>query len=461
VIFYHPIHLKTFSEADTLPLPMSLKHGKAKSRLAPLRALTELGQHAHPKPKTASTTLTFGDVPEFQQMREQVLQNADLSDYPTEKLENFYTYLRQYSLQKALEQSYDDAQSARDLSDRVLSEINSRSETAVNSSDLVDLAEREKSEFEERWGRELEECDAESRMRRQQLEERQSDERGKFENVWMVDMPRRYRKPSPQLLQLRKIEKSLAVSGNFQKAKKVHLEVEQLAQIEMANAQELLIRDYETAQRKLAQKQRQEAELFERTRLHLRSILIARYDAEKVAIDHRELVVQVRAQNPRKAKNSLVAPNPPTAYQARSRTGQEDVLLPPLRAPNDPGMVEEQNRRRKEEERRKLALQKKHAEEVLQKYTLDAEDGVLKQGLAAEARPLRGNRRRMLRVTEGGGIRVVDHLGGEVEASDAGEPSSEPSGEPSGESNGEPSSEPSGDAPLGRICHSFIDVQSA
>jgi hypothetical protein len=238
-------------------------------------------------------------------------------------------------------------------------------------------------------------------------------------------MPRKYRKPSPQLLQLHKIEKSLAVSGNFQKAKKVHLEVEQLAHIEMANAQDLLIRDYENAHRVLSEKHRQDIELFEKTRLHERSILLARYDSEKVAIDNREFVVQVRSQNPRKAKSSITTLNPPTAYQARRRMGAEDVLLPPLCPPNDPGMVEEQNRRRRDEERRKLALQKKHAEDVLLKYTIDADDGAAKQALATDSGAVLRNRGRMLSVTEGGGIRVVDQIGGEIERSTSDEPSAE------------------------------------
>jgi hypothetical protein len=355
-------------------------------------------------------------------MREQILEDPDLSNYPTEKLEAFYTFLREYSLQKALEQSYDDAQFGRDLSDHVLSEINNRSGATVTSSELFDLAEREKSEFEERWSRELQDHDEQTRIRREHLEARQSDERSKFETLWRLDMPRKYRKPSPQLLQLRKIEKSLAVSGNFQKAKKIHLEVEQLAHIEMANAQDLLIRDYENAQRHLAEKHQQDLELFDMTRLHERSISLARYDSEKVAIDHREFVVQVRSQNPRKAKSSFATCNPPTAYQARRRTGAEDVLLPPLRPPNDPEMVEEQNRRRREEEQRKLALQRKHAEDVLLKYTIDPDDGAAKQALAADSMHGRRNRGRMLRVTEGGGIRVVDQIGSENEGSNSGDP---------------------------------------
>jgi hypothetical protein len=241
------------------------------SHLAPLRTLTGLGQHSTFKPKTAPlSTLTFGENPEFQQMREQLLQNPDLSSYHTEKLEEFYTYLRQYSIQKALEQQYDDAQSARELSDSVLAAINDRAPPPDEGPDLANLAEEEKNQFEGRWNRQLQEHDEESKVKREQLDARHVEERAKFENLWMVEMPRRYRKPSPQLLQLRKIEKSLAVSGNFQKAKKVHCEVEQLAQMR------ILIHDDEVAHKKLMQKQQQEIELFETTRLHERSLLLAK-----------------------------------------------------------------------------------------------------------------------------------------------------------------------------------------
>lgn len=108
-----------------------------------------------------------------------------------------------------------------------------------------------------------------------------------------------------------------------------------------------------------------------------------------MAINHRELVVQVRTQNPRKTKNALTTANPPVAYQAKSRTGAEDVLLPPLRPPNDPEMMEEQNKRKRDQERRKLAMQKKNAEDVLLKYSVDPQK-------VSERR----EGRRLLKVTE-------------------------------------------------------------
>jgi hypothetical protein len=397
------------------------------SRLAPFRTLPF-------KPKTAPpSTLTFSENSEFQQMHAQLLQNRDFSSHPTEKLEEFYTYLRQYSLQKALEQQYDDAQLARELSDSVLSAINDRIPPPEEGPNLANLAEAEKNQFEGRWNRQLQEYDDESQLRREQLDVRQTEERQKFENLWMEEMPRRYRKPSTQLLQLRKIEKSLAVSGSFEKAKKVHSDVEQLAQIEMTNAQAILIHDYEIAQKKLRQKQEQEMELFETTRLHERSLLLAKYDSEKVAIEHRELVVQVRTQNPRKIKNNLATGNPPFAYKAKSRTGTEDVLLPPLRPPNDPEMMEEQKNWKRDQERRKLGMQKKNAEVVLLKYSVDPEK-------VLERKERR--RRRILKVTETNGIKVVDLV---VESE----------GQKENVQNDEGL-----ETPLPRICHSFIDAQA-
>jgi hypothetical protein len=403
-------------------------HRPAMSRLAPLRTLTGLGQHPIHKPKTApQATLTFGDNPEFQQMYDQLLHTPDFSTFSTDQLEAFYTYLRQYSLQRGLEQQYDDAQCAREMSDKVLAEVNRRAPQTVDGPDIANMAEHEKMEFEGRWNRQLQEYDEKSCSRREQLCARQADERAKFENLWMEEMPRKYRKPSTELLQLRKIEKALAVSGNFQKAKKVHGDVEQLAQIEMTNAQSLLIHDYEMAQKKLIQKHQQELELFETTRKHERSILLAQYDSQKVAIDHRELVVQVRTQNPRLAKNALATANAPLAYAARSRTGAENVLLPPLRAPNDPEMMKEQNRQKRDQERRKLAMQKKHAEDVLMKYSLDP-----------QALTQRREGARTVRVTEANGVKVVDHV----------------------EEQPPEEAEVITEQPLGRICHSYIDAQS-
>jgi hypothetical protein len=367
-----------------------------------------------------------------------VLTSPDFSPYTTDQLSAFHIYLRQYSIQKGLEQRYDDAQRAHFLSDAVLSEINRRAPIAPSGPDLVNLADQERIEFESKWNRQIQDCDEKCQARRAQLDERQADERRRFEVMWMEEMPRKYRKPSPQLLQLRKIEKSLAVSGDFEQAKKIHADAEALARIEMENAQSMLIRDYEIAHHKMMQKQQQENELFEATRKEEKAVLLAQYDSEKVAIEHRDLVVQVRTQNVKKVKNERGVGKRPIAFQAHSRTGAENVLLPPLKPPNDPMMLEEQNRRKKDEERRKLAMQKKHAEDVLLKYSVDA------QGIA--------DRRaggRTVKVREANGLKVVDHLQDE-----------EVQPERKAEGEGWREETEKVEPQLDRIRHSFVDAQS-
>jgi hypothetical protein len=353
------------------------------------------------KPQTAPrSALPFSENPEFSAMHEHLSRDADFSDYSNEKLEKFYTFLRELALQCGLAQEYDDAQSARDLSDLVLDELNHRKPAPDTGRGLVELAEQEKTDFEERWMRQLSEYDDQTRQKREQLKGRQADDEEKFEAMWMDDMPRKYRKPSCHLLQLRKIERSLALAGNYQKAKKAHLDVEQLAQIEMTNAQSQLMRDYEVARKKFVERQRQEIELFEVTREHDRSLLIAQYEAEKIAIQRREVVVQRRLEQPPAKKPKMALLNPPVVYQARDRLAGDDVLLPPLRPPNDPALVAEQSRRKREDGKRKFEYQRKNAERTLLRYSVDPAS--IPDAVPAVEED------EAVRVIEANGIRVTD-----------------------------------------------------
>jgi hypothetical protein len=302
-------------------------------------------------------------------MRDHLYQNLDFSPFDASKLEDFYVFLREFSIQRALVEEYTEAERARDLSDQVMKELERRNPRPSMIPTFSEANGRE--ELEQTWNAKFAEFQSQTIEKRDQLLARQAAETDEFEGQWMTQMPRKYRKPSVRLLQLKKIERSFAVSKNFSDARNVHSEVAELAHSEMEIAQSNLIRDYESAQRKLIERHQQELAVFQATRDHERLVLEAKYEADKTALQNRCRVVQTRKLATRLLKTSITNLNPPTAYQAIDRLGQQDLLLPPLRPPNDPELLAEKRKQKQEMDRKKLEFQRRNAEETMKKYSTD------------------------------------------------------------------------------------------
>jgi hypothetical protein len=82
------------------------------------------------------------------------------------------------------------------------------------------------------------------------------------------------------------------------------------------------------------------------------------------------------------------------AYQAIDKSANQEVLLPPLTAPNDPILLEIRRKKQLEAEKKKFDYQKKHAEATIAKYSMERS--------GAETR-------KKAVVTELNGMKIVDH----------------------------------------------------
>jgi hypothetical protein len=327
-------------------------------------------------------------------LREQLYENEDFTAIETSKLESLFCSLREYSHQQGSQMQYDGAQRAAALSRLVCDELKLRD--PVRESDQSTFLNNYGS-FEDSWQRRFEEFDADTDAKMRALQDRQRTERRDFERTWNQDMPRQYRKPSPGLLQLRRVEKSLALCGQFDGAKAVHAEVEATAVREWDQQQQSLIRDYQSAHQKLAQRHESEVANMRQTRAHWRTVLQQRYEQEKVAVTNRELVVETKRKEIQKGYRTMnrakAAIGTGSGYAlAGDETGAEDVLLGPLKPPNDPQLVEVEKRRRREMNRRKLEYHRQNAEATLAKYSLNpdmqpANDEADGQKEEAEGRP--------------------------------------------------------------------------
>jgi hypothetical protein len=332
-----------------------------------------------PKPRATSQTSpkAFRNDPDMTSLRQQLYDKPDFAEIETAKLDELFCLLREYAQQQAAIFKYDEAQRASDLGDSVRQELRVRD--PIRDPSNLDEANDRRDDFESAWQRRFDEFDQDSQARIARLEDEQRAELTEFERIWGEKMPRQYRKPSLGLLQLRRIEKALATCGNFDRAKLIHREVEDSATHESDIHQANLVRDYQMAKRRLLARHGTDLANLHKTREHERTILTQQCESERVAITNRFFVVNVKRQEVEKGYR--------TANRARSAVGRgggcaspydksgiQDVLLRPLRPPNDPEMVDDAARRRRESDKKKLEFQQRNSDMTIKRFRVHGGD---------------------------------------------------------------------------------------
>jgi len=258
-----------------------------------------------PRPQSRSSRDSspgkWEEAPEMRSLREQLYENPDLSQLDNSTLDSLFCSLREYAHQEGGKGDYDEALRASNLSDAVREELRVRNPVMVNSS--LNSPQARSAQFEDAWQKKFEEFDHSGQTRISALKAEQDDSVAEFERVWRDEMPRQYRKASVHLLQLRRIEKCLAICNEFDKAKAIHQEAETIAAHEWEMQQANLLRDYQIARTRLFAKHEAVMNQLRHTIAHERSILTQQYERERTALTNRSLVVDVKRKEAEKAKN--------------------------------------------------------------------------------------------------------------------------------------------------------------
>jgi hypothetical protein len=189
-----------------------------------------------------------------------------------------------------------------------------------------------------------------------------------FEYAWRREMPSRYRHPSHRLLQLKQVERAFVAAEDYGRARAAHAEFARELQIEQEAAQRRLYDDYRAAGQRMRARQQGRLEKFDAQRSHARVLLDALYRQDREAEENRAKVAGARRA---RAPGGGGMAGAGRAVARPRRPLNDLLLLPLLKAPNDPEVLEEQERVRREDRRRKLAFQKQNAEATLAALTLD------------------------------------------------------------------------------------------
>jgi hypothetical protein len=297
-------------------------------------------------------------------LRNQLYDNEDFTDIETARLNVLVGHLREYSHQCALGEDYSEAKRAQILCEHTKEELARRATCPPHLTELHETAAQRRQDFEATWSQNRQNYDKETDRKRSELFERQAHERRVFDRVWNEDKPHWYRKPSARLLQFKKIEQSLAITGQIDQASAVHDRADEISQAEMVAAQAVLDNDYQQSYERLLDQQQQARELFERRREHGRQLLESEYRRLDSYVTNRESVVQLRTLR-QKPRRDECAVSPATIRNPTERGG---TLLPPLTPPNDRRYVQQKKTQRADRARIQEDYQRRNAEAILSQF---------------------------------------------------------------------------------------------
>ena len=319
-----------------------------------------------PKKQEPPKVQSMMDDPECISLREKLMENEDFAPLEVDDLNRLISHCREYSQYCAINENYAEALKAQTLGEHARQELTKRTTKIKSTTREIERQKETRAEFEERWKRNREDYEKETKDKTEQLQAKHDHETRIFEKNWKHTYPQRYRKPSQRLLQLKQIEKSLAVSCEIQRAAEVHEQVEALTRIEVEKAQAALIRDYQIAKEKHLAKQQEEMQRLLQTREEGRKLMEADFQAEERKLAHRDWVVESKTREA--LIRAKAAETPPTRSSGvpKERDARSGTLLPKLIAPNDPRVKENERQRRSyiREQRREFKKREREKEEA-------------------------------------------------------------------------------------------------
>lgn len=182
------------------------------------------------------------------------------------------------------------------------------------------------------WKKRFSDFDQKTSEKLKFLVDQQKKEVEEFQRNWSEVYPIRYRKPSPQYLQLKQIEKSFALSGQYEKARQINLEAEKQGQKEVEAQEKLMLNDYLTAKNKLADKHLSQMKEFQANRNHKMNVLKQEYEMERVTLDNRKKVIHIKGSPSRSQPFRNSTPLRTTGFSFQTPIDKK-LLLPALKPP--------------------------------------------------------------------------------------------------------------------------------
>ena len=272
-------------------------------------------------------------------------ENPDFSDVDGEQLQKFIMHLSEYSNACARKEDYQSAKKASDLkliANNCLKTGGVTKTRALESNKSDDHVKVVQDVFDKR----NKAVDDEYEKKLKSINEKQDKDRAEFNKKWTETMPNKFRKPSQKLLQLKAIEKTLANSGDFEKAAEIKKQADQLMKKETQEAQNNLVRDYKVALSFKESTYSQERDVLEQWYKSQKSVIAAEYQKEMIIAEKRKNVIEQKDEEEKKLISRAKPQTPVIVTPSKGEEKLEATLLPPLIPPND-ARINELNKKKR------------------------------------------------------------------------------------------------------------------
>lgn len=224
-------------------------------------------------------------------------------------------YARRQSLQFMVDENYDAAYK-NDLSvNDLLLELSKDSggytteSITRNLESRIEMAKEQRHASNEKYQKRIATVKENEQKKLQQLIEIQSCERKQFElDCQSAEFLQRFSKPSKKLLQIRKIQKALALAHKFDEAKTIKAEGDALQRSETIQAKRRAIRYIRTSYQKLLEKQQNQLNCAAENKDRKIRALLDQLERENAANQNLTRQLEIRLKETKSKKGSCLPP---------------------------------------------------------------------------------------------------------------------------------------------------------
>jgi hypothetical protein len=246
-----------------------------------------------------SATQTILEDPDAIALRDRLHSTHDYSVLSDSDLLLLVSHLKEYVKFVGSTGDYEEARRQKSLLIEASDKLTHRT-TDLKKSEAPRERYRERERTrQEKWQKEVDDFDAETDLKTDQLAAQQGGELKAFRDHWHGENTlRRYRKASSRLLQLWRIEKFMAKQTEFNHAEVVKAEATELSYREMQRAQAQADRDYHVELSQMKERHKKEMDAHLQNRQHWREVMLARHQLEKDQLERDLHAVEIKQAEP-------------------------------------------------------------------------------------------------------------------------------------------------------------------
>ena len=304
--------------------------------------------------------------PEMLQMRNDLFLDGKFSNYSDKQIFKFIAHLREYKTECAVNEEYDEAQNCLKLIEEAKSELQNRKKPVEDKKKIEDNTLQEQKTIIDHYNNKIKEVNESAEQQINELKKQQEKEWEEFENVWATEKPRKYRKPSTELLNLKEKEKSSALTRDYATAEILHQEAAEMINEERNEQQKRLRQDYLLAKKQMEEKHKKEIDGINMVKERKLAMLIVGKQKRISELENRKFVLKRKSleinEKERSDPNNI---QPIYGSFSKKAPLSTDNLLGELIPPNDKQLQEDMRRHTVERRRMQEEYQKKNAERTL------------------------------------------------------------------------------------------------